>query len=298
MHSQATSFKSSKRATTLGKKWYGSAETARTPNAQSASLESQQIGFWTGSSNNSTTCWLLYAVFASLFMFLYLLYWQYFDYEPKTYSQFGQDTWVEQQFPVNYSGIFLDIGANDGKRLSNTKLLEEHGWLGACADPFPLHFDDRTCRLTSAPITSKSGEVVELADCSNLIGRFFGKYPLSGIRQMIRSHQSQTEYCPTTKMRTKSVIDLLASIGNPSVIDYVSLDTEGSELDILQGFPLQTTCVRTWTIEHNFEEQKKKSILKILESQLHCHVKEVRVDLWAKCPCGDGVSLPGLSEDS
>jgi FkbM family methyltransferase len=52
----------------------------------------------------------------------------------KDYSQNGEQA-VIFQFFGNYAGKFLDIGAYDGKDMSNTMGLVEKGWKGVCLEP-------------------------------------------------------------------------------------------------------------------------------------------------------------------
>ena len=52
----------------------------------------------------------------------------------KSYSQVGQDLFVLSLFPKGYEGIFLDFGCQEPKKINNTLLLEEHGWLGFSFD--------------------------------------------------------------------------------------------------------------------------------------------------------------------
>ena len=54
------------------------------------------------------------------------------------YSQYGQDKFIIENFFKNKTtGFYVDIGANDGINLSNTKTLEEIGWKGVCVEPLP-----------------------------------------------------------------------------------------------------------------------------------------------------------------
>ena len=57
-------------------------------------------------------------------------------------------------------------------------------------------------------------------------------------------------------VETVSLGDLLAQNGAPSRIDYLSLDTEGSELRILKAFDFDAIDVGLITVEHNFTAQR------------------------------------------
>ena len=58
----------------------------------------------------------------------------------------------------------------------------------------------------------------------------------------------------------------------PSVIDFVSLDTEGSELAILKAFPFDQYTVRTVAVEHNFVEPRRTQMRALLEAKGLRHV--------------------------
>lgn len=208
----------------------------------------------------------------------------------KSYSQFGQDLWVLEnirQAPHQDAFLFLDIGANDGEFFSNTKLLELNGWEGVCADPFPTHFESRTCTLHSVPIYSSSSKHVRMQDCSeDTFNRDIrGIAGLSGIKRFIGRRWRHTGWsCPEVVKTTLGVADLVESMGLPNVIDYVNLDTEGTELTILQAFPFNSTCVRLWTVEHNYDKTRMKKIKKLLQRQ-GCAVRSFKVDFRAVCSC-------------
>ena len=55
-----------------------------------------------------------------------------------------------------------------------------------------------------------------------------------------------------------SLNDLLFEHQAPEVIDYMSIDTEGSELAILEGFDFSRHRIRCMTVEHNFTDNEKK----------------------------------------
>ena len=56
------------------------------------------------------------------------------------YSQYGEDFILWNFFDYKEHGFFIDVGAFDGKHLSNTLSFEEHGWKGICIEPVSEYF--------------------------------------------------------------------------------------------------------------------------------------------------------------
>ena len=53
-----------------------------------------------------------------------------------SFSQFKQDLHVLESYNYKKNGYFIEIGASDGIRLSNTYLLEtKYNWKGICVEP-------------------------------------------------------------------------------------------------------------------------------------------------------------------
>ena len=65
-----------------------------------------------------------------------------------------------------------------------------------------------------------------------------------------------------------------------ALIHYVSIDTEGSEYEILAAFPFDAYQVGAFTIEHNCEEPKRARIRELLESHGYRFSREQLVDDW------------------
>lgn len=174
------------------------------------------------------------------------------------YSQNGQDEWLRDVYGKDYKGFYLDIGAHDGVIISNTQALDENGWQGICVEPLPKNFEKRTCRLFKAVLTNVTGSQVVFNDCT-LRGSDGGDGGLSGIKGVGQYAESEkVKNCKPVRFKTTRVDEFLASIKDlPRVIDYLSLDVEGSEAMILSHFPWDKHCIRAATIERPSEEVNK-----------------------------------------
>lgn len=189
----------------------------------------------------------------------------------KFYSQFGQDKWIIGKiFPGVKDGYFIDIGAGDAVILSNSKALEDLGWKGFAVEPFPTGWDKRKCQLFREVVSGKKGEIIPLK-----VGGSFGE-----VSQFINEYNKTVENNKTEEFVTTTIADLLERAKAPGFINYVSLDIDGGEYEVLKAFPFDEYKVGAWTIEHQFEEPKRSNIRKLLEQNGYRLDREQLVDDW------------------
>jgi hypothetical protein len=75
------------------------------------------------------------------------------------------------------------------------------------------------------------------------------------------------ENADTYEIETISLNDLLKKYNAPKDIDYISLDTEGSEVNILEAFDFSQYKVKFFTVEHNNKEVNRQKIYDLLTSK-------------------------------
>jgi FkbM family methyltransferase len=173
-------------------------------------------------------------------------------------SQLGQDLWVLDKFAYKRGGFFIEFGATDGIMLSNTYLLEkEFGWHGLLAEPNPVFYEklkiNRTSLCSDACISKNTGEKVEFVLADEFGG--IGEFALAGKhKDKVNSYK---EYDNVIEVMTISLEDFLIQNDAPSYIEYLSVDTEGSEYSILKDFPFDKWNIQLITVEHNFEPQRE-----------------------------------------
>jgi FkbM family methyltransferase len=164
------------------------------------------------------------------------------------YSQSKQDEWVIKTLNQKKNGFFIDVGAYDGVESSNTLTLEKFfDWRGICIEGNPFSFSklkySRLSKNIYVAVSNYNGD------------GFFGEDRISnhGYAVQIRSLKS-----------------ILSEIEVPNIIDYISLDIEGHELQALEGFDFEKYHVNLLTVEHNSYlegEERKNKICEFLTSK-------------------------------
>ena len=189
-------------------------------------------------------------------------------------SQFGADRWILSQNPT--PGFYVDIGCHDGVDISNTYQLDLAGWKGICVDPFPKNFQTRTAKVVTAVVYSENGKEVEFDYSIEDPG-------CSGINNELGMHKERL-YKTTTiqkhKFLTRTLESILDEYNAPRKIEYLNMDIEGSEYEVLRVFPFEKYMFKNMSIEHNFEEPKRTMIKHLLESKGYQLSHSVYVDDW------------------
>jgi len=190
------------------------------------------------------------------------------------YSQFGQDEWVLKTIPDGK--YFVDIGAGDGIRFSNTFALERAGWKGICVEPHLAQYrklrQNRRCHRCRYAVAARSNTMVPFWE---------GLGGLNGLSGIVGYFQDDHRRNPSkgriVARKTISLVDLLKKFGAPEAIDYLSIDTENSEYMILKAFDFSYTF-KSITIEHNNLEKKREATKRLLESHGYKRVGILEVD--------------------
>jgi FkbM family methyltransferase len=145
-----------------------------------------------------------------------------------------QDEWVLEVTRGLVSGYFVEVGAYDGVRYSNTLALEESfDWSGILVEPLP-HLASRCrdnrpkCKVREAAVGAELG-VYPFVDGDQWSGIW--RY----LPETLKAEHHRRGNVVTTVPGT-TLWRLLDDEDAPEIVDYLSLDTEGSEIAILKHF--------------------------------------------------------------
>lgn len=190
---------------------------------------------------------------------------QFIFYLEHSKSQCLQDIVVLALLNFKKNGFFVEFGATDGLFLSNTFLLEkEKKWNGILSEPSKIQNKglkiNRSCNLDYRCVWSKSGEKITFSEA---------KLPhLSTINFFTKSdqHKNLRRSSNQYQVETISLEKLLEQFRAPSHIEFLSIDTEGSEYEILKEFNFLKYTFSVLLVEHNFTE-KRDLIYKLLTNK-------------------------------
>ena len=186
-------------------------------------------------------------------------------------SQIQQDLVVSYLFSGEEKNdhFFVEFGATDGIALSNTFFLENYlMWNGILSEPAKIWHKDllsnRSAFIDTRAVFATSGQLLKFTQDE--------VKELSGITSY-KDAKSLGKRSKFYEVSTVSLTDLLSKYDAPNVVDYLSIDTEGSEFEILQKFDFEKTTFRFISVEHNFRSDRGL-MRKLLEQNGYVNILE------------------------
>lgn len=190
---------------------------------------------------------------------------------PNYYSQCGQDEFMNNLiFRNKKNGVFIDIGAHDGKTYSNSLYFEkELGWTGICVEPMPNRFlelsQNRKCICVQGCISDFNGKSTLLMVSSprvntEMLSGLLHKYDPRHKERVLEEINLHGGSFETLDVDCYLLNDLLEK-HKFYHIDMLSVDTEGGEFDILASIDFNKYKIDVITVEDNYEDHRFYSFL-------------------------------------
>ena len=170
---------------------------------------------------------------------------------------------VESLF--NTSGTFVEFGGNDGFKESNTRFLECKGWRGALIEPLKSQWQ-KSCVNRPRAISVRSAVCSAYAMVNISTPR--EKTAASGILEHM-SRLSMYTFIKRFPVTTERVPcrPLSSIVSQNQCIDYLSIDVEGAEWNILKDYPFSAACIHVISVEmHASSKDRNLKIERKLEA--------------------------------
>lgn len=177
---------------------------------------------------------------------------EFLQLSSQNYSQLDQDLLAVLVSGFKHQGFFVEFGATNGRDLSNSLLLEsELAWRGILAEPGLMWRDalskNRSAQISHKAVWNKSGETLDFIEDGELS-------TLSAFKNSDRHNRRGKTY----SVETTTLLELLTEHNAPAFIDFLSVDTEGSEFEVLNAFDFTKHSFGLICVEHNFTPSRKK----------------------------------------
>jgi FkbM family methyltransferase len=199
----------------------------------------------------------------------------------KYYSQLGQDKFIDEYLNEKQNGFYIEIGAHDGVSCSNTLFFEEfRNWKGICIEPGTEEFEklskNRKSINIKACISDYDGEseYTYIEGYSMMLSGLSESYNFSHknrISNEVNHHGGKINQIKMPVYRLQSILDEHNIID----VDYCSIDTEGSEFNIVKSIDFEKTNIKIFSIENNYGDTEIKDFL---ESKGYTLYKKIQWD--------------------
>jgi FkbM family methyltransferase len=163
---------------------------------------------------------------------------------------------VREFFGGARSGFFVEVGANRPQQESQTWHLEQLGWTGVLIEPQPELAGD-LCSARSAKVFAVACSSPENAGRRM---KFHVAGALSALDRDRMAPGAQPERVIEVPVRTLD--DVLIEAGAPRQLDFLSIDVEGHELEVLRGFDFAHWRPRLVLLEDHVGNLKKHRFLR------------------------------------
>ena len=180
----------------------------------------------------------------------------------KYYSQIGQDKFLYKKvFKKFEKGTFLDLGAFDGKSLSNTYFFEKNlSWKGWCFEPIPKYYSllkkNRNSKCFNIGISDKDEKTKFLfIESSPMLSGVVNSFKKEDFKELRKKYKTSI-----INIKTKKISKFFKE-NNIKNINYISLDIEGNEEKILNDINFCEVKIDIISVEDNDNLKKVDKIL-------------------------------------
>lgn len=169
--------------------------------------------------------------------------------ELESHAQFAEDRILAEIFGERTTGWCVEVGANDGRTGSASYLFEKRGWHCLLVEPIPALVQEirkhRACKVVNCAASAREGEATFFV-AENVEA-------VSGL-DLTPERADWIERAGGTireiTVRTATLDSLLEEAGFDE-LDFVTIDVEGHELSVLEGFDLDKHRPRIVILEDN-----------------------------------------------
>lgn len=157
-----------------------------------------------------------------------------FPFRNNSYSQEGEDLIIDKLLGYKTNGFFVDIGAHHPLRFSNTAIFYKRGWNGINIDAMPNS-------MVEFNLLRKRDINLEIAISNEEETKIFYKFnepalnTLNKQEALSKNGKNGYKIIDTIEVKTFKLKTILYQYARNNEIDFISIDTEGNDLNVLKS---------------------------------------------------------------
>lgn len=192
-------------------------------------------------------------------------------YEPFYHDLYNDLFYKNIIFPEKTDGYFVEVGALNGWVMSQSFIFEKVlNWKGIVVEPNPVWKDElnncRDCCISTKAISGERGKMA--FECREIAA-------FSGLKKST-TEARRSDIVDEFEIETITLCDLLDEFNAPEIIDWISIDTEGAEIEILEKFFLENQKYKINLL--SFETMDQTITNGIMDKQPYLKIKNPYLD--------------------
>ncbi len=210
----------------------------------------------------------------------------YYDFKNKRKTYYGHHE-LDKKLKkyLNYEkGFFVELGANDGIKQSNTFYFEKNlSWKGILIEPIKMkylkclkyrssknYFYNNACvgfNFKNKEIKMIYSDLMSSIDDKNIINKVDSKkHAKEGMKYLLQNEKIEEFW-----VNTKTLNEIFREVNAPKLIDFLSLDVEGAELEVLNGIDFKIYNFKFILIESRDDDE----IIKYLNNKNYKYLEKI-----------------------
>lgn len=172
-------------------------------------------------------------------------------------SKYNKNKILDQLFERQHKGIFIEVGGWDGYELSNTYFMEKmRDWTGILVEPIIVRAEEanknRWCKVVNACVGKETKQVdfCHIQGYSEMLSAIKDSYHPTYNNRVLSEIQQHGQHISVYPLDCYTINDLMDKNTMKSA-DYLSLDTQSSELEVLQVYNVEKNPIKVIGLDTN-----------------------------------------------
>jgi len=213
-------------------------------------------------------------IYRKLYIYQNLYYQNKIYLKRDFYSHHKEDVFFLKYFKNKKKGLFVDVGCHHPTRLNNTYLLYKYGWRGVNIDMSEISIE------LFNEVRNQDLNIHSAVSCKNGVISYYTNKELF-LRASLIQKKGKEKFKYSKRVKSRKLDQILEKTKyKNSLIDFLSIDAEGADFEVLQSlnfkkYKPKLICIEIWKNSIRNSDIKNHKIYKFLIKKKYKYVKKL-----------------------